>query len=187
MAKNNIFEDLARVSSSVASVAFESAKSAGEGFKGRVQGIAKDAGMVSRDEFEVLRNMVLKLRAGSDASAKEMLEIGKELAEVKRQMQNINSAIDVVKVQVAKLADSEVPIYDDSNLLEGVEKLAAGVSARLNELEERVATLASQPQPKTEVAEKAEKEPRKKSSKKAATPAPAEVDNNVSLFGDEQA
>jgi BMFP domain-containing protein YqiC len=186
--KNNIFEDLARVSSSVASVAFESVKGIQDSAKGRVASAARSVDLVTRDEFEAYKAIATK--AKTDA---EMLV--KEFSEVKKQFQAIASNMDVIKELLAQngtgsIEENNKRIYADLKVFyEGVEgrmhemsDMVNQQSSRIDEVNERfegvkadalaVAAISSEAGEDGEKP-KVEKKPR---AKKAANT------NNASLF-----
>jgi len=160
--KNNIFEDIARISTAVASVAFESAKNLRGAAKSRMQGVARSADMVTYDEFDVIRNIALRSKEVSDS-------ISKEFADLKKQMQHITSMLDVMKQQVGKPQSGA-----DSKLLKDIRQIEISLKEKISVFEERLELLSmsAEPLPQTK--------PKKAAAEKAVK------DGNINLFGDEQ-
>lgn len=174
--KNNIFEDLARVSTSVASVMFESAKNVRESAKSRAQGVAKSVDLVTYDEFEVIRSIALKAKEASDS-------LTRDVTELKKQVQNIASTLDVIKQQVGK---SGTDVKADHKILEQIKRAEQIIEKKLSEFgsamqDHNAAIMQVNARLKRveETQEVKQAEPKQKAKKVANS-------NTNDLFGDEQ-
>ncbi len=170
--KNNIFEDLARVSTSVASVVFESAKNVKDSARSRAQGVAKSVDLVTYDEFEVIRTIALRAKETTESLAKDVTEL-------KKQVQHIASSIDVIKQQVGKTGgDAKV----DHKILEQVKKAEEIIEQKLSQFDSAMkdhTTAIIQINSRLEKVEEAP-EPAKPKAKKTANT------NSNDLFANEE-
>src|SRR5690606_16333826 len=91
--KNTIFEDVARISTNVATTMFESAQTAQNKRKEQTQSFAKNAELITRDEFEVIRRIALKAKKDGNIMLKEVEDLQKT-------MQAISSTLNTLKPQV---------------------------------------------------------------------------------------
>ncbi len=171
--KNNLFEDLAKVSTSVALVVFESAKNVQGKLKDTTQNFARSADLVTRDEFEAFKAMASKARINSEA-------LVKDIAELKQQIQTITSSLDVIKQQAGKVKDAGAG--DEKTLVE-LQKISAHIEDKLSGFESSI----SAQQTKLEELEGkfAEKPVSAPKAKKPAVSAPVEAVDNNNLFGNE--
>ena len=165
--KNNIFEDLARVSTNVASLVFESAKNMQEGVKSKTQSFAKSADLVTADEFEVVKKVAFKAKADGEILAKE-------ISEVKKQLQNIASTLDVLKGQSGKASGA-----DDSKILDEIRKAGEALDKKLAAFE---AGIEAQNQKIEKISKKLEEKP--EAAKAESKPVAKKAESNINdLFG----
>jgi BMFP domain-containing protein YqiC len=166
--KNNIFEDLARVSTNVASLVFESAKNMQEGVKSKTQSFAKSADLVTVDEFEVVKKVAFKAKADGEILAKE-------ISEVKKQLQNIASTLDVLKGQSGKASGGA----DDSKILDEIRKAGEALDKKLAAFE---AGIEAQNQKIEKISKKLEEKP--EAAKAESKPVAKKAESNINdLFG----
>lgn len=174
--RNNIFEDLARVSSSVASVVFESAKSAKDSAKSRAQGVAKSVDLVTYDEFELIRSVALKSKETLDS-------LSKDVSELKKQLQNIASTLDVMKQQVGKGGGEKL----DPKILDAVKQAEETIEKKLAEydlaLRDHATSIIQLNSRFDNLPEKPEKAEKPAAEKKAKSSKPAN-NNTGDLFSD---
>ncbi len=124
-AKNNIFEDLARVSTNLAAGLFESGKNVSDGLRSKTQSFARSADLITRDEFEVVKAMATRIRLENETLLKES-------AELKKQIQAITSSIDVIKGQVSKGTGSVSP-ENNEKLMSELKTFGENVESRIIE------------------------------------------------------
>jgi BMFP domain-containing protein YqiC len=127
--KNNIFEDLARVSTNVATLAFESAKTVQEGLNSKAQNIAKKADLVARDEFDVIKSVASKIKLENES-------IIKDISDYKKQIQTLTSNMDLLKEQVSKAISSFSKNDEDKKIIENLKKSNDEILAKFKKLEE---------------------------------------------------
>ena len=119
---NNILEDIARVTTNIAATAFESVKNVQDSAKDKAQDFARHADLVSREEFEAVKSTAARISS-------ENQEMLKSIAELKKQVQNISSSLDVLKEKSSKQTAAK-PVEQKTNKAE-VEKI---VEPKIKEL-----------------------------------------------------
>lgn len=72
----NLLDDISRLATNTASAAFESSKDIGDKVKSQLHSILKSMDIVTREEFEVVRDLAEK-------QALEIIELKKEISELK--------------------------------------------------------------------------------------------------------
>jgi BMFP domain-containing protein YqiC len=171
--KNNIFEDLARVSSSVASVAFESVKNIQDSAKSKVNSYAKSADLVTRDEFEAFKKIATKAKTDSE-------NLQKEFSEIKQQIQVLVSSLDVMKGQISKAANADSS-QDNKKILSELQAFGESVESKINQFGD---ILKAQQEEIEKINSSMVEKPK---AEKAAPKAKKVVNANPTLFDDEQA
>ena len=128
--KNNIFEDLARVSTNVATLAFESAKTVQEGINSKAQSMAKKADLVARDEFDVIKSAASKIKLENES-------IIKDISDYKKQIQTVVSSVDLIKEQVNKaLSANNKNSGEEKKFFEALKKNNDEILQKLKKLED---------------------------------------------------
>lgn len=75
MTKNTVIEDITKLASNAAAVVFENAKSTFDSVKGKAKGAAQNFDLVTREEFDVLRELTQKALAENAELKKRVAEL----------------------------------------------------------------------------------------------------------------